>query len=132
MVEPVDFPTAAAFPSLHGPISRDDEAETAVVVRLAGEVDLASAEHAAEQLRAAEAVAVADAPAVVVLDLSQVTFLGSVGLAMMVEHNRLCAALGSRLCVIVGDNQRVLRPMQIASLDAVLTIVSSVAEAART
>jgi anti-sigma B factor antagonist len=103
----------------------------AAVVRLEGEIDLATAEHAAERLRAAEAVAVVNAPAVVVLDLSRVTFLGSVGLAMMVEHNQLCAAIGSRLCVVVGGNQRVWRPIQVATLDSVLTIVSSVEEAVR-
>ena len=104
-------------------------AGTAVVVRLAGEVDLATAEHAGDQLRAAEAVAVVDAPAVVVLDLTQVTFLGSVGLAMLVEHNQLCSELGSRLCVIVGDSPAAWRPIKIATLDTVLTIVSSVDEA---
>jgi len=103
----------------------------AAVVRLEGEIDLATAEHAAERLRAAEAVAVVNAPAVVVLDLSQVTFLGSVGLAMMVEHNQLCAAIGSRLCVVVGGNQSAWRPIQVAALDSVLTIVSSVEEAVR-
>ena len=108
----------------------EDEFPAAVVVRLVGEVDLATAEHAGERLRAAEAVAVADAPpAVVVLDLTQVTYLGSVGLAMLVEHNQLCTALGSRLCVVVGANRSVLRPIQVATLDSVLTIVASEAEA---
>lgn len=106
------------------------EFPAAVVVRLVGEVDLATAEHAGERLRAAEAVAVADTPpAVVVLDLTRVTYLGSVGLAMLVEHNQLCAALGSRLCVVVGANRSVWRPIQVATLDSVLTIVSSEAEA---
>ncbi|MFC0438274.1 STAS domain-containing protein [Kutzneria buriramensis] len=109
----------------------DGDMDTAVVVRLVGEIDLATAEHAAEQLRAAEAVAVAAPPAVVVLDLSQVTFLGSVGLAILVEHDQLCAALGSRLCVVVGDNQRVWRPIQVAALDGVITIVANIAAAAR-
>lgn len=109
-----------------------DDADTAVVVRLAGEVDLSTAEHAAKQLRAAEAIAVAAAPlAVVVLDLSMVTFLGSVGLAMLVEHDQLCAALGSRLCVIIGENQRVWQPIRVTSLDEVLTIVASVEDAVR-
>ena len=108
----------------------EDEFPAAVVVRLVGEVDLATAEHAGERLRAAEAVAVADTPpAVVVLDLTQVTYLGSVGLAMLVEHNQLCTALGSRLCVVVGANRSVLRPIQVATLDSVLTIVASEAEA---
>ncbi|MEV6604035.1 STAS domain-containing protein [Kutzneria sp. NPDC051319] len=102
-----------------------DEPETVVVVRLTGEVDLTTAEHAADRLRAAEAAAAADPPAVVVLDLSRVTFLGSVGLAMMVEHDQLCAAVGSRLCVVVGDNRSVWRPIQVARLDTVLTIVST-------
>jgi anti-sigma B factor antagonist len=107
----------------------DADTDTAVVVRLDGEVDLATAEHAAEQLRAAEAIAVAAPPTVVVLDLSRVTFLGSVGLAMLVEHDQLCAALGTRLCVVVGDNQRVWRPIRTASLDEVLTIVASAEDA---
>jgi anti-sigma B factor antagonist len=119
-----DVNTDGAFPSAGIP-------DTAAVVRLEGEVDLATAEHAAERLRAAEAIALVNPPAVVVLDLSRVTFLGSVGLAMMVEHNQLCAAMGGRLCVVVAGNQSAWRPIQLASLDGVLTIVPSVAEALR-
>ena len=107
----------------------EDAPETAVMVRLVGEVDLVTAERAADRLRAAEAVAVVDEPAVVVLDLTAVTYLGSVGLAMLVEHNQLCAELGRRLCVIVGDNRAAWRPIRVASLDKVLTIVSSAEEA---
>lgn len=106
-------------------IDPDGVMETAVVVRLVGEVDLVTAEHAADQLRAAEAVAVADGHAVVVLDLTQVTFLGSVGLALLVEHNQLCGELGSRLCVVVGDNRAVWLPIRTAALDQVVTVVSS-------
>lgn len=107
----------------------DETAETALVVRLVGEVDLTTAEHAADRLRAAEALAVVDTPAVVVLDLTRVTFLGSVGLAMMVEHSQLCAELGTQLCVVVGENRAVWRSIRLASLDQVLVIVSSVEQA---
>ncbi len=108
---------------------RDEVATTALVVRLIGEVDLVTAEHASDRLRAAEAVAVAGGPAVVVLDLTEVTFLGSVGLAMMVEHHQLCAELGTRLTVIAGANRATWRSIRLSALDQVLTIVSGVDEA---
>ncbi|MGB6161775.1 MAG: STAS domain-containing protein [Pseudonocardiaceae bacterium] len=66
--------------------------ETAVVIRARAEIDLRTAPLLAKQLRAAEAIGVAPAP--VMVDLRQVGFLKSTGLAALVEPHHRCQALG--------------------------------------
>jgi anti-anti-sigma factor len=95
----------------------------AVIVRVAGEVDLMTAPAVDKQLRAAEALVVSPAP--VVLDLTATEFFGSAGLALLVEHASRCADLRSRLCV-VADHRAVLRPMVLTGLDRVVEVVPTV------
>lgn len=101
-------------------------ADHAVILSVAGELDLATAPILSEQLRAAVAVVVPPAP--VVLDLSRVTFLASVGLSILVEYNQRCARSGSELRV-VATGRHVLRPIEITGLDDTITVVDTVDEA---
>ncbi|MFI9383455.1 STAS domain-containing protein [Kutzneria sp. NPDC052558] len=101
-------------------------AGAAVVVHVRGEIDMVSKDRLDERLRAAEAVAVPPAP--VVLDLTGVRFLASMGLALLVTHHELCADRGTPLRVVATGHQ-VLRPIQITGLDQLLAITRSVAEA---
>jgi anti-sigma B factor antagonist len=53
-----------------------------------------------------------------VVDLSQVGFLGSAGMSALVDLRE--ARPGARF--VVGENRRVLRPLQITGLDSVLPL----------
>ena len=103
---------------------RDD---AAVVVRVAGELDTLTAPAVDTQLTAVENDLVA--PAVVILDLSDLTFMSSAGLALLVTHHERCAEQGSQLRVVTGNNRSVLRPVRITGLDTVLHLVATVADA---
>ena len=98
----------------------------AVVVRANGDIDMATADLLDEQLRAAEAVVVPPAP--VVLDLTGVRFLVSMGLAQLVAHHDVCTKRGSQLRVVAADRQ-VLRPIQVTGLDQKLVIVATLPDA---
>jgi anti-sigma B factor antagonist len=102
---------------------RHEIVDGAVVVHALGEVDMATRKLLDLQLQAAESQVVPPAP--VVLDLTGVTFLASVGLSLLVEHHERCAESGSRL-VLVANDRVVLRPMQITGLDNLVTIVPTV------
>ena len=62
-------------------------------------------------------------PATVVLDLSRVQFLDSAGLAVLVETAGRCAKAGQEF-QLVCTTRGVLRPLQIAGLDAIFTILT--------
>jgi anti-sigma B factor antagonist len=93
-----------------------------VVVRAGGELDLRTAPILNKQLELAEAIVVP--PAAVVLDLTEITFLGSAGLSVLLRHHERCTEMGSGLRVVPGG-RAVSRPLAMTGLDKVLTVVPS-------
>jgi anti-anti-sigma factor len=73
----------------------------AVVLHLRGEIDMATGPLLDEQL--ARAVTVATPPAPVVVDLSRVQHLGSVGVALLTACHRRCHASGIPMRIVAGD-----------------------------
>ncbi|WP_165944569.1 STAS domain-containing protein [Saccharopolyspora terrae] len=60
--------------------------------------------------------AVDERPAVLVLDITAVTFLSSAGLAVLVRTHRNSSAVGA-LFRVVANNPATLRPIQLMGLD---------------
>lgn len=94
--------------------------ERGAVLTVAGEVDMVSS----KSFRAALDDAIKDAPAILVVDLSGLTFLGSVGLSHLVEAT---IAAGSGVLRIVA-NGAPRRAIEITGLDRVLSVVHTVNE----
>lgn len=101
--------------------------DTAVVVRVTGELDTLTAPAVDAQLTAAQAELTA--PAAVVLDLSGLRFMSSAGLALLATHHERCAEQGNRLLVVTGGNRSVLRPVSITGLDTMLHLAATVSDA---
>lgn len=98
----------------------------AVVVRVAGELDTLTT----PRLRQAVAEALDDAAgAVVILDLTKVTFLGSPGLAALVEAVSKARRRGGPLRMVVDNARQVIRPIELTGLDDVLALYETVDEA---
>jgi anti-sigma B factor antagonist len=98
----------------------------AVVLRTTGEIDMNTAPVLAAEFD--QAMAAATAPAPVVADLSDVTFLSSAGLAVLLDARERCSAAGTPLR-IVATNRPVLRALAIAGLAELLSVHSTVEEA---
>lgn len=97
-------------------ISREIHNHT-ILVRVGGEIDIATVAELSEQLRVAEAL-LTTAGAVVV-DLTEVTHLSTVGVTALAEHAQRCAELDSELRV-VAEQDAVLRPITAAGLADVI------------
>jgi anti-sigma B factor antagonist len=103
-------------------ISRE-AVDDAVVVTVAGELDMLTT----PRLRAAVSGALEEAKgAPVVLDLTRVTFLGSPGLAALVEAVRQAERRGGPLRIVVDNARPVIRPIELTGLDDVLALYGTV------
>jgi anti-sigma B factor antagonist len=99
---------------------RAGEAE---VLALAGELDMATAPEA----NAALERRLAQAPSVLVVDLTAVTFLGSVGLAALARAHE---AAGDRVSLrVVAANRAVRRPIELTGLIEELAVYESLQHA---
>jgi anti-anti-sigma factor len=90
-----------------------------VLCALAGEIDAATGprlQHALTHL-------VRRTPARLVIDVTEVEFLASIGLGVFTELHRVQQAAGHHLAIVVGhDNYAVTRPLQITGLDQSLDL----------
>src|ERR1044071_960540 len=85
---------------------RREQRENALVVHVAGEVDVVTAPTLRDRLVGVEQEVRPSVP--LVLDLADVSFLASAGLSLLVELNQRCAAAGAALRVAAG-NRTVMR-----------------------
>lgn len=93
-----------------------ERSDAAVVLGVSGEVDMLTA----EELKAVVVEALDQRPAVVVIDLLGVGFIGSAGLAVLVEAQQR-ATEHTRLRVVAAGSVT-LRPLQITGLDVALEV----------
>jgi|tagenome__1003787_1003787.scaffolds.fasta_scaffold20690417_1 anti-sigma B factor antagonist len=105
--------------------ARQEASADGTVVAVAGEVDLVTAPVLGEALTQA----VETTPrGVLVLDLTEVSFLASVGLMLLVEHRQRCADVGLDLRVVPG-NKAIVRLLNRTGLNVVLRVFDTVADA---
>ncbi|WP_199440164.1 STAS domain-containing protein [Umezawaea beigongshangensis] len=98
----------------------------AVVVAVVGEIDLDNVAEIEQHLDAA--LAAGTTPRAVVLDLTDVSYVDSCGLNLMVRAHQHCGAAGTSLRV-VASARAVLMPLQVTELDRVLTVCTALADA---
>ena len=106
-------------------ITVSDIAQDTILCGLAGEIDLATAPRLQEKLT--EAIDLA--PSHLVIDLSDIAFLGSAGLNLLFEIHEAQQAAGYHLALVVGPNHAVARPFQVTALDRVLDLHAELATA---
>ncbi|MFC0429780.1 STAS domain-containing protein [Kutzneria buriramensis] len=94
------------------------------LLHVTGEVDM----ETEPMLRESLAMALAPAPAALVLDLTGVTFFASAGLHVLVDFQHDMTARGLDM-LVVADTRIVLRPLEITGVDQLVTLVSSVDQA---
>jgi anti-sigma B factor antagonist len=99
-------------------------AEKQTLIEVGGEVDMVTS----PQLRVAVLDQFAAGTELVVLDLDEVTFLGTSGLAVLIEVREAAHSAGRELR-IACTARRVLRPLTIAGLIPLFDIHATAAEA---
>ena len=99
------------------------EREGVPVVWAAGEIDVSTAPRLREQLTSLPI----DADRVVV-DLSDVTFLDSTGLGVLVASWKRCQESDASLDLVVA-RPRIMKVLEVTGLNAVFTIFGSLEEA---
>jgi anti-anti-sigma factor len=96
-----------------------------VVARLRGEIDLANA----RAIGALVTGAVPNDAAGVVIDLSDVTYLDSSGVHLVFELSERVGARQQRLALVVPENARIRRVLDLVNVRAVLPVATTSAEA---
>lgn len=97
-----------------------------VVVHAAGEIDLVSSSKLDDLLD--ELLSPPTTPGHLVIDLTGVTFLGSVGLSLLVKNDQRLRDAGGGLSVVTG-NRLVARAISMTGLTEKLTLFDTLDEA---
>ncbi|WP_304108772.1 STAS domain-containing protein [Mycolicibacterium bacteremicum] len=100
---------------------RTDVEPEYTVLALGGVIDMASAPQVAEHVGAV----LRERPALLIFDLSAVTFLATAGMSILMEAHRRCGEL-SLDCRVVAHGPVTLRPMQLLGIDHMLQLYDSV------
>ena len=100
------------------------EKDGAVILSLAGEVDMKSS----SELRAKFMEILKSAPAVLIVDMTEVEFMDSSGLAILVETLKCCRQNNGQL-KLVGMVQTVRSVFEISRLDSIFQICETLEEA---
>jgi anti-anti-sigma factor len=98
-----------------------------VVVAAAGEIDLSTVDDLAVAVRAA----LAGHAGMVVIDLTEVQFLASTGLSVLVEAERAAGESGQLLRVVTGGRRAVARSLETSGLADHLTVCDNLEAALR-
>lgn len=123
MTEPE--PTARAGIQRMVAITRTDVGrKDVVVIGVSGELDLLTTQELEKQLSSA----LAPPNRVVVVDLSEVRFLGSAALSALLSSAESAGSNGIEFKLVAAD-RATLRPMEVTGISSNLTIFGSVDEA---
>jgi anti-sigma B factor antagonist len=96
-----------------------------VVVAVSGEIDMATRDVVSQALHAH-----LDAtPPGMVIDLSEVEFLGSTGLAVLIEIDKRAPECRTQLGIVTSGSPAATRVMQISGLASLLPIYPTIADA---
>lgn len=111
MNESPDIGQSVTLPSLNVTVS--DIASDICLCVLLDDIDLLTAPSLREKLTEA----IDATPRHLVMDLSEVQFLASIGLRLLIDLGAAQQATGHQLLLVVGKNRAVTRPLRITGLD---------------
>lgn len=94
-------------------------------ISLAGRLDITGSEAIATKFAALAAAAKRR----VVVDLTAVTFLASIGIRALVTNAKAQQQRGGRLVLFVGANEAVAKTLKTTGIDAVIPMFTDAAEA---
>src|SRR3954468_15601061 len=104
------------------PVRGVESLDGAVVLHLAGELDL----YNADEVRSALADALAQEPARIVVEMSEVEFIDSTALGVLIEAR---SKVGTNGLLLAAPQLETRRTLQVSGLDRHLAVHDSVADA---
>ncbi len=120
-------PFQSAASAHHGEFDiRESWIERIVVLSVCDAVDLLSAPQLTEAIHHA----LAQAPVGLIVDLTDVKFLASVGMRVLVEAQEQANAISARFGV-VAEGAATSRPIRLLGIDAILALYSTLDDALR-
>ena len=103
-------------------VVRTSNRDSVCTLALSGELDLANAETLAAELSKAEGGGAGQ----IVLDMTQLEFIDSTGIALIVSaHQRLNNGDGERFCLVGSKGPAVRRVMKVTGLDSGLPFIQA-------
>ena len=105
------------------PVAGVEERGDALIVKLTGELDLYNAHLVRDEL----AAAAARGPVRLIVDLSELTFIDSTGLGVLIEARKRLA--NPRAFMLVAPGLETQRALEIAGLDRLFAVESSLDDA---
>ena len=118
------MPDESISPLREPPVRSVETTEDAVVIHLAGELDL----YNAEELRSALQEALAREPERIVVEMSQVEFIDSTALGVLIEAR---ANAGGSSLLLAAPQLETRRTLQVSGLDRHLPVHDTVGDALR-
>ncbi len=107
------------------PIEHIDVSDTLRRVSLTGRLDIAGTEAISLQFTAVAA----SSQRRIVVDLSAVNFLASIGIRAIVANARAIQQRGSRMVLFVGDNAAVAKTLEATGIDTVIPMFTELSAA---
>jgi anti-sigma B factor antagonist len=120
-----DASPAAASGSSTVSLEHDDLAEDLRQIRLAGRLDMVGV----GEIELPFTSLAASRPAAVLVDLTGVSFLASVGLRCIIQSARALELKGGRMALLVGDNPLVRSTLDTVNIAEIIPVFSDAAAA---
>jgi anti-sigma B factor antagonist len=106
-------------------VTWSDVARDVLLCSLLGEVDLATGARLEKELTDA----ITRTSCHLIVDLAEVEFFGSIGMKILIDTSDRQDKTRRHVAVVVGDNQKVERPLRAIGLDQILDIHHELATA---
>jgi anti-sigma B factor antagonist len=107
------------------PIRYEDQSNDVRRISLSGRLDTVGSEEIADELASLSATA----PRGVVVDLSQVTFLSSMGIRALIAAAKARQANGGRMVLLVDGSDVVVRTLEATGVDELIPVYDDAGDA---
>jgi anti-anti-sigma factor len=107
------------------PIEFQDNSDTLRTVSISGRMDLVGTDDIATRFTALTAASGRR----VVVDLTGVVFLASIGIRAIITNAKALQQRGGRMVIHVGDNQAVFKTLETTGVDSLIPLFTDIATA---
>ena len=108
-------------------ISHQDITENLRRISMSGRLDIAGTDEIATKLAALSA----SARRRVIVDLSAVSFLASIGIRSLIANAKALQQRGGKMVLFVGDNATITMTLETTGIDTLIPMFADAAEAER-